>query len=261
MKHYSAEFLRCYFREVGVHTPLPPGIVSSAERMDTEAETPAAAPVMKQAAAPASVAAAPATEKVTPPVSRPPTPVVPVEASSLDALRAQVAACQRCALAKGRKHTVFGTGDPKARLVIIGEAPGAEEDRQGEPFVGPAGQLLNRMLAAIGLQRSDVYIMNTIKCRPPWNRDPGEEEMRACRPWLDAQLRLLQAQHLCLLGRVAAHQLLRSDAPLGVLRQKLHTYQGIPVTVTYHPAYLLRSSPRKQQAWEDLQRMAEALSF
>lgn len=170
-------------------------------------------------------------------------------------LRRQVAACIRCGLSATRTQTVFGVGDPDAEWLIVGEAPGAEEDRQGEPFVGRAGQLLNSMLYSIGLTRSEVYIANVLKCRPPGNRDPAESETAQCLPYLEAQIALLQPKIMLVVGRIAAHSLLRTDVPLGRLRQQVHHFgpAQVPLVVTYHPAYLLRSPGEKRKAWEDLQ--------
>jgi len=171
------------------------------------------------------------------------------------ALRERVAGCTRCALSKTRTQTVFGVGNPEARWFIVGEAPGAEEDRQGEPFVGRAGQLLNSMLHAVGLARSEVYIANVLKCRPPGNRDPAAGESAHCLSYLERQIALVRPRLLLVVGRIAAQQLLASDAPLGSLRQKTHAFgpNQIPLVVTYHPAYLLRSPGEKRKAWEDLQ--------
>lgn len=166
-------------------------------------------------------------------------------------LQQQSAECVRCNLCESRQQVVFGVGDPNAELVLIGEAPGRDEDAQGEPFVGMAGQLLNRMLQASGLHRESVYIMNTIKCRPPNNRDPKVEEIEACRYWFDAQLAALKPKRLVLLGRVAAQSVLRTDAPLASLRGRVHDVNGIPARVFYHPAYLLRSPAQKRVAWQD----------
>lgn len=182
--------------------------------------------------------------------------VTPVPVAQLDwaGLQARVAACTACAeLARRRTQTVFGVGDPQADWLFVGEAPGAEEDRRGEPFVGRAGQLLDNMLAALGLRRGDnVYIANILKCRPPGNRDPLPAEAAACRPFLDRQIDLIDPRVIVALGRVAAQSLLRSDAPLGRLRGGAHDYRGIPLVVTYHPAYLLRSPADKSRAWDDL---------
>ena len=169
-------------------------------------------------------------------------------------LRARVAACTRCALSATRTQTVFGVGNPQAEWLIVGEAPGAEEDRQGEPFVGRAGQLLNSMLRALGLARADVYIANVLKCRPPGNRDPSAKESAECLPYLERQIALLQPKILLAVGRIAAQNLLNTEVPLGRLRQKVHAFGAlrVPLVVTYHPAYLLRTPADKRKAWEDL---------
>lgn len=173
---------------------------------------------------------------------------------ALEALSAEVARCRRCPeLVAHRTQTVFGTGDPYARLVFIGEAPGVDEDRLGEPFVGAAGQLLTDMIEkGMGLERSEVYIMNILKCRPPGNRTPLPEEAQHCRPFLQRQLSLIRPKFLCCLGACAAQNLLGTTETIGRLRGKTHSYQGIPVVCTYHPAYLLRTPKAKRQAWEDL---------
>lgn len=177
----------------------------------------------------------------------------PVDAGlSLDDLAREAAFCTACRLSETRTHVVFGTGNPAPRLVFIGEAPGKEEDARGEPFVGRAGRLLDRMLAAMALRRQDVYIMNMVKCRPPGNRDPRPDELSACRKWLDMQLKLLAPEMICILGRVAAQNLLETDAPLAALRGCWHQFRGIATRVTYHPAYLLRSPQKKKDAWKDL---------
>ncbi|MFI4891223.1 MAG: uracil-DNA glycosylase family protein [Steroidobacterales bacterium] len=171
------------------------------------------------------------------------------------ALRSRVAACTRCALCATRTQTVFGVGNTAAQWLIVGEAPGADEDREGEPFVGRAGRLLNAMLHAIGLARADVYIANVLKCRPPANRDPSEAEAAQCLPYLEAQIALLKPKIILVVGRIAAHNLLHTDIALGRLRQKVHEWGAarIPLVVTYHPAYLLRTPSEKRKAWEDLQ--------
>lgn len=187
----------------------------------------------------------------------------PVAGLGWEALEARVAACTACPEpAANRSRTVFGVGDRRARWMIIGEAPGAEEDRQGEPFVGRAGKLLNAMLAAVGLRREEVYIANILKCRPPGNRDPRPEEAQACRPFLLRQIELVSPRLLLVVGRIAAHNLLHTDLPLGRLRGRLHRHEdsGLPVVVTYHPAYLLRNPADKAKAWQDLKfarRLAE----
>ena len=172
---------------------------------------------------------------------------------TLDDLAAEAAGCTACALAQGRNRVVFGVGNPHADLLFIGEAPGRDEDLKGEPFVGSAGQLLDRMLTAIGLDRSEIYIMNTIKCRPPNNRDPRPEEVQACNRWFEQQLQIIQPKLICLLGRVAAQTVLETQASLGSMRGRWQDYNGVPVLVTYHPAYLLRSPQQKQKSWHDLQ--------
>lgn len=200
------------------------------------------------------------------PLARPPAP--PAQAPVLDdspvatmdwpALRAAVAGCQACALCESRKNTVFGVGNPAAEWMIVGEAPGEQEDKQGEPFVGAAGQLLDAMLKAIGLTRSEadgahqVFIANTLKCRPPRNRNPLPEELAQCTPYLQRQIALVQPRVLLAMGRFAIQQLLHTEEPVGRLRGKVHEHQGIPVIVTYHPAYLLRQPTEKAKAWQDL---------
>lgn len=177
-------------------------------------------------------------------------------AASLDwhGLQQTVAACRACALCETRTQTVFGVGDRQADLMIIGEAPGADEDRQGEPFVGRAGQLLNLMLAAIGLKREQVYIANILKCRPPGNRDPRPEEELRCEPFLMRQIALIRPRVLLSVGRISAQKLLKTDTPIGKLRGRWFEFgpDGTPLTVTYHPAYLLRSPDQKSKAWQDL---------
>ena len=167
-------------------------------------------------------------------------------------LEQAVASCTKCELHRSRTQTVFGTGDRHAELLIIGEAPGRDEDLQGEPFVGRAGQLLNAMLLAIGFRREQVYIANILKCRPPNNRDPGVEEAAACNPFLQAQIELIQPRVILALGRIAAHNLLNTDEKVGALRARQHSYAGVPLIVSYHPAYLLRSPLEKRKAWQDL---------
>ncbi|MHB1566287.1 MAG: uracil-DNA glycosylase [Acidiferrobacter sp.] len=176
------------------------------------------------------------------------------------ALATTVAGCTRCALHHTRTQTVFGSGDPQARWLFIGEAPGADEDRQGEPFVGRAGQLLNAMLSALGLTREQVFIANVLKCRPPHNRDPAPAEVSQCRPYLDQQIALIAPRVIVALGKVAAQSLLGTDQPLHQLRGTRAAYGGIPVVVTYHPAYLLRTPADKAKAWADLQR-AQRLDY
>jgi DNA polymerase len=175
-------------------------------------------------------------------------------ALDLDALARTVAACTRCALHRTRQQTVFGVGHPNADLLVVGEAPGAEEDRQGEPFVGRAGQLLTAMLRAIGLSRDTVYIANILKCRPPNNRDPKPEEAAECTPYLRRQIELIQPRVLLALGRISGQWLTGSELPVGRLRGQILTTDSwnVPIVVSYHPAYLLRSPAAKAKAWEDL---------
>lgn len=167
-------------------------------------------------------------------------------------LQDAVRTCIKCGLHKTRTQTVFGVGDPTASWMFIGEAPGADEDKQGEPFVGRAGQLLNAMLFAMGLKREEVYIANVLKCRPPGNRDPQPEEVAQCEPYLIRQIEHIRPKLIVALGRHAAHSLLKTDVPLARLRGQRLSYHGIPLVVTYHPAYLLRSPGEKRKAWDDL---------
>jgi len=172
---------------------------------------------------------------------------------TLDALVDDIAGCTACALCKTRRMTVPGVGDPRAQWMFVGEAPGADEDSQGEPFVGAAGQLLDNMLVALGLARTEnVYIANVLKCRPPNNRTPESAEALACAPYLDRQIELIAPRLIVALGRSAAGRLLNTDAPVSSLRNRVHRYRGTPLIVTYHPAYLLRTPADKAKAWEDL---------
>ena len=174
------------------------------------------------------------------------------------ALRDEVAACRACSLCESRKNTVFGVGNERAHWMVVGEAPGEQEDLKGEPFVGAAGKLLDSMLRALGLSREEappqrqVYIANTLKCRPPHNRNPDPAELAQCEPFLQRQIELIQPRIILAMGRFAVQQLLRSQEPIGRLRGRVHRYQGVPLIVTYHPAYLLRNLPDKARAWEDL---------
>jgi DNA polymerase len=169
-------------------------------------------------------------------------------------LRAAVAACQRCELHATRTQTVFGVGNPQARWMFIGEAPGQEDDRQGEPFVGRAGQLLNAMIRALGMRRDDVFIANVLKCRPPGNRDPRPAEAASCRGYLERQVALINPTLVIAVGRIAAQSLLATETPIAKLRNKVHSFgaHGWPLIVTYHPAYLLRSPGEKRKVWADL---------
>jgi len=175
-------------------------------------------------------------------------------AGDLAQLRGMICDCHKCSLGDTRKSFVFGVGNPEADIVLVGEAPGAEEDKQGEPFVGRAGQLLNQILEAIKLKREEVYICNILKCRPPNNRDPLPDEVGHCEPYLHKQLELLRPKIMLALGRIAAQTLLRSTDTLGTLRAKVHEYRGIPLMVTYHPAALLRNPNWKKDTWADVQK-------
>mgnify|MGYP006173995091 CR=1 FL=1 len=173
------------------------------------------------------------------------------------ALREAVAQCTACSLCQSRRQTVFGVGHPSAHWLIVGEAPGEQEDRQGEPFVGPAGQLLDAMLRATGRDRGTdlaggVFIANVLKCRPPANRNPAPEEVQRCEPFLARQVALVQPKLIIAMGRFAVQSLLRTTEPIGKLRGRVHRYEGVPVIVTYHPAYLLRNPADKAKAWADL---------
>jgi uracil-DNA glycosylase len=179
-------------------------------------------------------------------------------AEGLNAVREELGDCQRCKLAGKRTNIVFGVGNPDAPLVFVGEAPGADEDRTGEPFVGAAGQLLTKMIEAMGLRRQDVYICNILKCRPPGNRNPDPDEIEQCEPFLKKQLAAIRPRMIVALGKFAAQCLLRSDAPISKLRGAWREYQGIPLMPTYHPAFLLRNPAAKREVWSDLQQvMAE----
>ncbi len=227
---------QAYLDAMGIQTWAPRGGVASSE---TETLAPAAAESVE---------------------TGPPTGL-PIERLDWEALRAEVVACHRCSLAETRTQAVFGVGDPHADLLIVGEAPGADEDRLGEPFVGRAGQLLNLMLQAIGLKREQVYIANILKCRPPGNRDPHAEEAAHCRPFLLRQIALIQPKLILSVGRVSARNLLHSTDKVGCLRGRLHRFPetDTPLLVTYHPAYLLRSPEQKSKAWDDLQRVYRIL--
>ena len=182
-------------------------------------------------------------------------------AAELAALATAAAGCTRCRLSEGRTRVVFGSGNPAADLMFIGEGPGAEEDRQGLPFVGAAGELLTRIIQAIEMRREDVYIANVVKCRPPGNRDPQPDEVAACRGYLERQIALVRPKVIVALGRVAAQTLLGNDAPIGRMRGQWFRVQGIPTRVTYHPAALLRNSGLKRPTWEDMQQVRDLLRF
>jgi DNA polymerase len=177
----------------------------------------------------------------------------------LAAVREGMENCQRCPLGKERRNLVFGEGNPHADLVFVGEAPGADEDEQGRPFVGRAGQLLTKIIAAMGLQRDDVYICNILKCRPPGNRNPQPDEIAACEPFLVRQLQAISPKFICALGSFAARALLKTESPITTLRGRFHDYHGIRLMPTYHPAYLLRNPDAKKLVWQDVQMIMKEL--
>lgn len=180
--------------------------------------------------------------------------------ASLLRLRESVLRCVKCEeLAATRKSVVFGSGNPEAKLMFVGEAPGAEEDRQGLPFVGAAGQLLTKMIEAIGYRREDVFVANVLKCRPPGNRTPRPAEIESCRPFLQAQIASIRPKVICALGTFAAQTLLRTSTPISSLRGRTHPYEGTGVICTFHPAYLLRNPSEKRRAWEDLKKVKALL--
>lgn len=229
------------------------------------AEAAAVVPVATEARPTSRPVAAPVTAAPSPPalVSPPAMARAPGAVAAMDwpALREAVAACTACSLHQSRRQTVFGVGHPQAHWMIVGEAPGEEEDRRGEPFVGRSGQLLDNMLRAIGLSRQagespdpakQVFIANTLKCRPPGNRNPAPDELARCEGFLIRQIELVQPKIILAMGRFAVQSLLRSTAPIGQLRGRVHHYQGVPLVVTYHPAYLLRNLTEKARAWDDL---------
>ena len=224
----------------------------------------AAAPVAPPRSARPAGVAAPAPES-RPAVLLGPRPVG-VEAMDWSALREAVSGCKACTLCEKRRQTVFGVGNPQAQWMLVGEAPGEDEDREGEPFVGRSGQLLDRMLQAVGLSRAEappeqqVFIANVIKCRPPGNRNPTPEEVAQCEPFLLRQVALVQPKVILAMGRFAVQSLLKSSEPIGKLRGQVHDYAGVPLVVTYHPAYLLRNPVDKALAWDDLCLAREVLS-
>jgi len=185
---------------------------------------------------------------------------VPHGGHGLTALREEIGDCQRCKLSQGRKHIVFGVGSPEANLMFVGEAPGADEDEQGEPFVGAAGQLLTKMIKAMGYERSQVYICNILKCRPPQNRNPEDDEVVACSPFLRQQIAVVQPRVIVALGKFAAHYLCGENTPISRLRGTWRTYHEVPVMPTYHPAYLLRDESKKGEAWSDLKQVIARLT-
>jgi uracil-DNA glycosylase family 4 len=250
-------------RAMGIRLWLPRGVPEQVA-MTAEVDAPplpSATPPETVVEAPArfvsTTASTPAAQRTAPAVAIPPAASA-IAALDWAALRDAVAACTACKLCEGRRQTVFGVGNERAHWMIVGEAPGEQEDRQGEPFVGKSGQLLDNMLRAIALTRAEaeparqVYIANTVKCRPPGNRNPEPAELSTCEPFLIRQIQLVQPKIIVAMGRFAVHSLLRSTEPIGRLRGKVHAYLGVPLIVTYHPAYLLRNPQDKAKAWDDL---------
>ena len=245
-------------REMGVRVWAPQDEPESALPVAGEAEPIAVTASSVGVTAPAPTHASTAAAR--PVVMTAPNATLPAGIAAMDwpELRATVAACTACTLCEGRTQTVFGVGHEQAHWMIVGEAPGEQEDRQGEPFVGKSGQLLDNMLRAIALTRGEaeparqVYIANTLKCRPPGNRNPAPAELAACEGFLIRQVQLVQPKIILAMGRFAVQSLLRSTEPIGRLRGRVHHYQGVPLIVTYHPAYLLRNLEDKAKAWDDL---------
>ena len=243
--------------EVTVEGSSAPPVVVEYVEVAGESGTPA--PVDEPPAAPVeprALAARAQPDAVPLPLLPPPQETSGASASAepphLDEVRRQLGDCKRCKLCSGRKNIVYGVGDPRARLVFVGEGPGAEEDHQGIPFVGAAGQLLTKMIAAMGYGRDEVYICNVVKCRPPGNRNPEADEITACQPFLEAQLNAIRPSVIVTLGKFAAQTLLRTDTPITRLRGQWREYVGIPLMPTFHPAYLLRNPAEKKSAWTDL---------
>lgn len=204
---------------------------------------------------------APITEPFTEPFTAPELPAAE-RGAALEVLSNEVAQCTRCQdLAHSRTQTVFGVGNPAARLVFFGEAPGADEDRMGEPFVGKAGQLLTKIIEACTLSRDDVYIMNVLRCRPPGNRNPTPEEAMNCRPFFEKQFEVVRPEFVCCLGSIAASTLLNTTQSVGRLRGKLHDWRGMKVMVTYHPAYLLRNASAKKHVWNDMKMLMKEMGI
>lgn len=245
----TTERQRAMLREMGIGPWWP----------DDDAARPGEPPAGDPPATAAPVASPPAVPDAAPVASA-------VDTLDWPALRDAVARCRACALCERRRQTVFGVGNERAHWMIVGEAPGEQEDLKGEPFVGPAGRLLDAMLAAVDLTREpapperQVYIANTLKCRPPGNRNPQPDELARCEPFLVRQIQLVQPRILLAMGRFAVQSLLRTDEPIGRLRGRVHAYQGVPLVVTYHPAYLLRQPADKAKAWDDLCLAAETLA-
>jgi len=258
--NHGGDFHAYYLRRIGVAAPIAEALSRKGQGSAFVAlEGVAASAVVVGSSLTPQTASAPAVEPVVAPTvsSAPVQMPQPPAVGDLGSLRVAASRCTACALSQSRMQVVFGVGSEHPDVLFIGEAPGEQEDAQGEPFVGRAGQLLDRMLGALSWSRDNVYIMNVIKCRPPGNRDPHPEEVHACSHWFDAQWDLLKPRVVCLLGRVAAQRVLQTDATLASLRGRWHEYRGVPVWVTYHPAYLLRTPTGKAAVWQDLRRLAQ----
>jgi len=264
---------RAMLAEMGVRvwwpsSPVAPAAEAQSAAFAVEAApVPVAPPAVAHSAAPSVIPSAAPRAPQAAPVARPaaaPVPTVAIRplAEGVDrmdwaALQETAAACQACDLCQQRQKSVFGVGDQQANWMVVGEAPGEQEDQQGEPFVGQSGQLLDNMLKAVGLSRQvqgegGVYIANAIKCRPPGNHNPTAQELATCAPYLARQVALVQPKIILLMGRFAVQSVLQTTEPIGKLRGQVHSYQGVPVVVTYHPAYLLRNPADKAKAWADL---------
>jgi DNA polymerase len=248
-----------YLQTIGVDVWVPrhPAVSGDAAASEAESHAATASEPPRTAGMAVNVGATRAATAMDGPHARAPAPppTTPAGTTTWESLRSEVLACTKCALHASRTQGVFGVGNREAQWLVVGEAPGAEEDRRGEPFVGRAGHLLDAMLKAIGLSRGrNVYIANVLKSRPPGNRDPKPEEVAACLPYLIRQIELLKPRVMLAVGRIAAQNLLATDAPLGRLRGKVHHFGELntPLIVTYHPAYLLRTPGDKRKAWEDL---------
>jgi DNA polymerase len=238
-------------------TAKPMAHAASVTAAEPPNERAAAAPVVASAVVDAARTLPPRPDFASaPPVNR------DERLAALELINTEVKACARCSeLARTRKQTVFGVGNPQARLVFLGEAPGADEDEQGEPFVGRAGQLLTKIIEACTLRREDVYILNVLKCRPPGNRNPLPDEVEHCRGYLERQLEVLRPEYICCLGAVAARTLLELNTPIGKLRGRFYNYRGASVLCTYHPSYLLRNPPAKKDVWEDMKLLMKRMGI
>jgi DNA polymerase len=247
-----------------------PAISAAVSEKTTQHETPVQSP-----AKPSATAAEPSHETAKPAAKKKPTAAAVVamtdpygdatpesdRPAALQIVADEVASCEKCELCKTRNKTVFSVGTPTSKLVFLGEGPGEQEDLQGEPFVGESGQLLDKIFAACNFTRQDVYILNTVKCRPPWNRNPTEDELKNCWGYAERQLEIIQPEFIVCLGSVAAKKLLNTNQSIGRLRRQFHAYRGSKVMVTYHPAYLLRTSSAKKHVWEDMKMLMQEMGI